>query len=99
MVAFVSSYPVSVYMVIGWGSQPVASYDPEATPLGVGMDPMDDGGCMAAFVYSCQVSVYVVIGWGSQLFPGYNLGATPLGEGMDPCVMTVVWLHLSLHTQ
>ena len=38
MVIFDSSCPVSVYMVIGWGSQPLPSYNLEATTPGVGMD-------------------------------------------------------------
>ena len=41
------------------------------TPLGVGMDPRDDGDCMVAFVSSCPASVYVV-GCGSQPFQVIN---------------------------
>ena len=68
MVVFVSSCPVSVYMVIGWGSQPFPSYDPRAKSPGVGTDPRGNAGCMVVFVSSCPVSVYMVIGWDLNRF-------------------------------
>ena len=51
MAAFVSSCPVSVY-VIGWGSQPFQSYKLGATPLRVGINPRSDGGSMDVFSLS-----------------------------------------------
>ena len=68
----VSSCPLRIYMVIGWGSLPFRRYDPRAETPGVRMDPAANYNDVFVLVSSCPLRIYMVLWWESQPFISCN---------------------------